>query len=161
MLSWPQTNTARGPPSESFKSTFGGEGLWILFYIEFSFSLGTLDFLLMTSRINSAKRKVSVSKLNWSVSLMNTLPWNCLRYFIGDEICLNMRFHFSPQMDKPLSGYISFYFDDCVACCRELITRRKRYAFMTTNQYCTWASEWELQVNLWRWGFVDFILYRV
>ena len=51
MLPWPQTNTARRPPSESFKSTFGGEGLWILFYIEFSFSLGTLDFLLMTSCI--------------------------------------------------------------------------------------------------------------
>ena len=40
-----------------------------------------------------------------------------------------MRFHFSPQMDKPLSGFISFYFDDCVACCRELITKPKTLYF--------------------------------
>ena len=39
---------ASGPPSESFKSTFGGKSLWILFHIELSFSLST-SFLLITS----------------------------------------------------------------------------------------------------------------
>ena len=41
---------ASGPPSESFKSTFGGKSLWILFHIELSFSLSTF-FLLITSCI--------------------------------------------------------------------------------------------------------------
>ena len=39
---------ASGPPSESFKSTFGGKSLWILFHIELSFSLSRF-FLLITS----------------------------------------------------------------------------------------------------------------
>ena len=41
---------ASGPPSESFKSTFGGKSLWIFFHIELSFSLSTF-FLLITSCI--------------------------------------------------------------------------------------------------------------
>ena len=64
----------------------------------------------VTESNDSAERKVSVSKLKVSA---NRTPSLKLSASFGNEIRLNVRFHFRPQMKKPLSQLISFYSDDC------------------------------------------------
>ena len=80
---------------------------------------------------------------NWKCELTEH-PSLKLSASFGNEIRLNMRFHFKPQVNKPFSQLIYFYFDDCWdivvglsqinACCRELIISWNRSASMTTKE---------------------------
>ena len=80
---------------------------------------------------------------NWKCELTEH-PSLKLSASFGNEIRLNMRFHFKPQVNKPFSQLISFYFDDCWdivvwlsqinTCCRELIISWNRSASMTTKE---------------------------
>ena len=99
---------------------------------------------------------------NWKCELTEH-PSLKLSASFGNEIRLNMRFHFKPQVNKPFSQLIYFYFDDCWdivvglsqinACCRELIISWNRSASMTTKEsrvgYRVRAPSQPLKVSLW------------